>query len=86
MDQPCTYLLRGLPAHEVEIRATVHDVVYRQKHGPFVPTLSFTIPTYEAVVSRYFSGDDEQAQFEDLCARVPFVVAPDGPTSVTVEF
>ena len=142
VDQPGTYLLRGVPTHEVEIRATVHGVVYKQKHDPRVSTLTFTIPTYEdvtvglvslgtgmldgqcflrllplddanpypryqplapgfsgsltiesvapgryeAVVSRYFNGDDGQAQFEDLCPRVPFDVSADEPTSVTVEF
>jgi hypothetical protein len=140
VDEPGTYLLRGLPAEEVEIQATVHDVVYRKAHDPLVPTLTFTIPRYEdvtvmlvtsgavalgedcyvrllpvdesnrtaryrpvasgsgplviksvapgryeAVVSRSVRSDDEAAHYEDLSARVPFTVAPDRATSVTIE-
>jgi hypothetical protein len=140
-DEPDTYLLRGLPDHEVVIRATVNEAVYERAHDPLAPTLTFTVPRYdevtatiaasgdveldencyfrllpiddeslfarreqlphggsgslvipsvipgryEAVVQRYFDEEDGEYGWEDVSARFPFVVAPEGPTRVTVE-
>ena len=41
--------------------------------------------TYEAVVQRWLGGYYEEAEFEDLTARVTITVAADETTSVTLD-